>query len=190
MPPTPEEIRAFVIAGHGDFETVKAMLEADPALLNAAHPWSETDHETALMAAAQVGDRQIAEYLLARGAQWDICVAAMMGWREEVARLLAEDPERIRARGSHRIPLLAYAASSGDVELVRMLVEAGANEGLELALENAIRLSHLDVVRWLLEHTHPDLTWRNLRGLTLLAFARQMGNEAAVALLQAHGASE
>ncbi|MCS7011643.1 MAG: ankyrin repeat domain-containing protein [Anaerolineales bacterium] len=189
MPATPEDIREFVIAGHGDLEKVKTMLEANPDLLNAAHPWSETDRETALMAAAQVGDRQIAEYLLARGAQWDICIAAMMGWREEVARLLAEDPERIHARGSHRIPLLAYAASSGEVELVQMLVEAGASEGIPLAMENAIRLGHLEVLRWLLEHTQADLTWRNLRGLTLLEFAQQQGNKEAVALLQAHGAA-
>jgi ankyrin repeat protein len=188
--PSPEQIRDFVIAGHGDFEKVKAMLAETPELLNAAHPWSETDRETALMAAAQVANRQIAEYLIERGAVVDICIASMMGWREKVAEMLAEDPERIHARGAHRIPLLAYAASSGNLELVKMLVESGAGEGVHLALENAIRLGYTAIAAWLLDHFHPDLNWKNLRGKTLLAFASEQGRQELADLLRAHGAAE
>ena len=67
-PLTPEQIRDFVIAAHGNLPRVREMLVANPALLNARHQWAENDWETAIQAAAQVGSAQVAEYLLERGA--------------------------------------------------------------------------------------------------------------------------
>ncbi len=188
-PTTPEQIRDFVTAAHGDFEKVKSMLAEIPELLNAAHPWSETDHETALMAAAQVGNRVIAEYLLKCGAPLDICTGAMLGRGEAVKAQLEKDPKLIHARGAHGIPLLAHAAMNGDVALVRILVESGASEGLAFALHNAVLFHHDDLVRWLLENTQPDLSWKNWQGKTALTVALEGGFESMAALLKEHGAT-
>lgn len=188
-PATPEQIRDFVIAAHGDFEKIKSMLAEIPELLNAAHPWSETDHETALMAAAQVGNRVIAQYLLKCGAPLDICTAAMLGQSKAVKDLLKDDPALIRACGAHGIPLLTHAAMSGDVALVRMLVKSGASEGLAFALHNAVLFHHDDLVRWLLENTRPDLSWKNWQGKTALTVALEGGHESMAALLKERGAT-
>jgi ankyrin repeat protein len=192
MEPTvlsPVDIRDFVIAAHGNLEKVKAMLVEHPDLLEAAHPWDENDRETAIMAAAQAGDRAIAEFLLAQGAPLSITTAAMLGRTQQVAAMLEQDPGLIAARGAHGIPLLAHASLSGDVGLVSMLVGHGAREGLDFALNNAVTFGYEDLVRWLLENTQPDLEWENYEGRTALEVA--LGNNRAeiAALLRRHGAS-
>ncbi len=184
-----ELILEFVIAGHGDLPKVKKLLAEHPALLNASYPWSENDHETALQAAAQVASVPIAEYLLEQGAPLDICSAAMLGRTDDIRRLLDENPALIQARGAHGIPLMAYAAMSGNIELARMLWERGAQEGTALALGSAVEKGQLEMTRWLLQNTRPDLGWKNYQGKTALAIARERGDQAAAALLQEHGAS-
>ena len=64
--PTADEVREFVIAGHGNLAKVKQMLANHPSLLNMAHEWRPGDTETALQGAAHVGSREVAEYLWAR----------------------------------------------------------------------------------------------------------------------------
>src|SRR4051812_25697281 len=63
-----DQIREFVIAGHGNLEKVKQMLAIHPELLNIANVWRPGDTETALQGASHVGNREIAEYLLSLGA--------------------------------------------------------------------------------------------------------------------------
>jgi ankyrin repeat protein len=185
----PEEIRNFVIAAHGDLEKVKTMLAENPGMLDAAHPWEVGDRETAIMAAAQAGNRALAEFLLAQGAPLSITTAAMLGRTQLVAGMLEKDPGLIAARGAHGIPLLAHAALSGDVGLVKMLVERGARDGLDEALSNAVSFGYADLVRWLLENTHPDLGWKDFQGRTALEIATASGNAAIAGLLRRHAAS-
>jgi uncharacterized protein len=187
--PTPEQIRDFVIAGHFDLAKIKSMLAEAPGLLNAAHPWSEGDRETALMAAAQTGNRPIAEYLLDQGAPLDICNAVMLGRRAAVAGMLEKDPGSIQARGAHGIPLLGFAGFSGDPELVRLLVDLGAREGAEFALHNAVTRGDEPLVRWLLENLHPDLGWKNYEQKTALTVALEQGKTVIADLLRSHGAA-
>ncbi|HET8678747.1 MAG TPA: ankyrin repeat domain-containing protein, partial [bacterium] len=71
--PSTELVRDFVIAGHGDLKKVKAMLAQHPDLLNATYEWKPGDHETAIQAAAHVGNAAVAEHLLSRGAPLEIC---------------------------------------------------------------------------------------------------------------------
>ena len=66
-------LREFVIAGHGNLSKVKELLAHHPELLDMPYSWTETDRETAVMAAAQVGNAAVAEYLLAKGAPLSIC---------------------------------------------------------------------------------------------------------------------
>jgi ankyrin repeat protein len=185
---TPELVRAFVIAGHGDLPTVRSMLAGHPDLLNAANEWQPGDTETALQAAAHTGDAAIARFLLAQGAPMDICTAAMLGQRLAVEYLLGEDPNRIRAQGAHGIPLLAHAALSGNVELVAGLVRGGATEGMDAALSNAAAGGHLALAAWLLEYGRPDLSWKNYQGKTALMIARERQDAEMAALLERFGA--
>src|SRR5260370_14723440 len=112
-PPSTELIREFVIAGHGNLEKVKQMLAENPKLLNASYRWNENDTETAIQAAAQVGSADVAQFLLDQGAPLEICTAAMLGMRDEVERVLNDDPRNTKATGPHEIPLLPHSGCVG-----------------------------------------------------------------------------
>src|SRR3990170_617974 len=186
----PELVRAFVIAGHGDLQKVTELLAAHPGLLTMAHVWGPGDTETALQGASHVGVAAVAEYLLSRGAPMEICTPAMLGRREVVEQMLREEPGRVRARGAHGIPLLAHAALSGDVELVALLVERGATDGMDAALSNAVSRGHLALAGWLLEHGRPDPDWMNYQGKTALMIARERQDVEMAALLERFGAGQ
>jgi ankyrin repeat protein len=180
--PTLDQTKAFVIAGHGNLAQVQAMLAENPSLLDRAHAWSETDHETAIQAAAHVGARPIAEFLLAQGAPLALPTAAMLGREDAVRALLEADPNRIHEPGAHGIPLLAHAAWSGDAALVAVLHGQGAVEGASTALCQAVMAGHVEVARWLLAHAAPDLTWRNVQGKTAHDLARERADPALIGL--------
>jgi len=188
IPLTTDQIREFVIAGHGNLAAVQTLLAAEPRLLNAANEWSPGDTETAIQAAAHVGSRAVAEYLLDQGAPLELPTAAMLGRREEVARALAADPATVHTRGAHGIPLLCHAAFSGDTTLVASLYEAGAHEGQTMALANAVAVGARAVAAWLLDNADPDLAWTNWQGRTALDVALERGDEATAALLRSYGA--
>jgi len=59
-----ELVDDFVLKAHGDLDTVKRLLEDEPALVNAARDWGGGDWETGLGAASHVGRRDIALHLL------------------------------------------------------------------------------------------------------------------------------
>jgi len=187
--PTTDEIREFVIAGHGNLAKVKQILATHPDLLNVAYEWRAGDTETALQGAAHVGSREVAEFLLSEGAPLDICTAAMLGRREDVERFLQEDPAKINSNGAHGIPLLTHAAISGDVGLVEMLYRQGATSGVSPGLSLAVSKGHHDVARWLLENGSPDLTWKNFQGKTALEIANENGSHAIAKVLVDHGAN-
>jgi uncharacterized protein len=186
---TNDQIRAFVLAGHSNLEQVQSMLAEQPALLDAAYEWKENDRETAIQAAAHIGNVAIAEYLLAQGAPLAICTAAMLGRRADVERMLQADPQQISAVGAHGIPLLTHAALSGDLELIQWLVGRGADDGMSAALHNAVSKGHTELTRWLLENGNPDLSLQNFQGQTSLQMAQARGFDAIARLLQDHGAS-
>ena len=189
LPPlTTEQIRDFVIAGHGNLPRVREMLAARPDLLNATYQWNEDDPETAIQAAAQSGSAQVAEYLLERGAHLDICTAAMLGRKDTVEKMLDADPELINARGAHGISLMAHVAWSNNVELAKMLFERGARQGMSLALGNAVMKGNVAMARWVIQHGNPDFGWKNYEGKSLVAIAGETPNKDMINLLREHGA--
>lgn len=189
QPDDSELIREFVIAGHGNLARVKEMLAEHPELLNAAYPWSQTDRETAIIAAGQVGNVAVAEYLLAKGAPLSICTAAMLGRQRDVEQFLGISSESIRELGAHGIPLLAHAALSGNRELVQMLVERGATDGMSSALHNAVGRGYQEVALWILDNGRPDLTWKNYQGKTALEVALERKDDALIRMLREHDSS-
>jgi ankyrin repeat protein len=179
-----ETIKAFVIAGHGNLEKVKSMLEAEPGLLEVKHPWSETDFESALGAASHVGNTQIAMYLLEQGAKLEITTAAMLGDLVAIRNILDADSSLIETNGAHGISLLTHGVISGDPAFVDFLITSGATSGASMALNIAIEVGNIDIIKMLLERTKPDLTWKNMKGKTALEIAREYNQNDIVALLE------
>jgi hypothetical protein len=110
----PTLVQAFVGNAHGDIEAVRAALDAEPQLVNAAWDWGGGDWETAPGAAAHMGRRDIAELLLEHGARLDLFAAAMLGEVEIVRAILAARPHMRSAVGPHGIPLRAHAEAGGE----------------------------------------------------------------------------
>ena len=117
----PKLVMEFVGQAHGNLDRVRELLDEAPTLLNATHDWGGGDWETALGAAAHMGRRDIALFLLERGARIDLFAAAMLGHLDLVKTILTTYPESRRHPGPHGIPLLAHAEAGG--EEARTVVE-------------------------------------------------------------------
>jgi hypothetical protein len=121
----PAKVQAFVASAHGDLDDVRSLLQEEPALVNAAWDWGGGDWETGLGAAAHMGRRQIALYLLEHGARLDLFAAAMLGYFDIVTAILSDFPEMRDALGPHGIPLVEHARVGGaDARAVLELLDA------------------------------------------------------------------
>lgn len=145
-------VEECVGAAHGDPDRVRELVERHPELVNARAPWNETPVE----AAAQLGRRDIIEYLLARGAPLDLFTACVLGRRDVVEAELAADPARATARGVHDLPVLYFAAIGGQREVAELLLAAGAgvNEASPAAapIHGAVMGRSAELIGWLLQH--------------------------------------
>jgi hypothetical protein len=111
---SPNIVNEFVAQAHGDLNRVKEFLEQEPMLINAAWNWGGGDWETALGAAAHMGRKDIALYLLEQGARIDIFAAAMLGHIEIVRVVIQAFPDTLNVPGPHGIPLIAHAKAGGE----------------------------------------------------------------------------
>src|SRR5215218_3430026 len=87
-----EVVKEFVIAGHGKIERVKEMLEQYPNLLYCRYDWGNGDFEEALEGAGHVGNKDIAQYLIAQGARPNLFVLAMLGETELIRSAVEKFP--------------------------------------------------------------------------------------------------
>jgi hypothetical protein len=110
----PDLVKDFVIAGHGNLEKTRTMLDAEPGLLNCTWDWGGGDFEMAIGGAGHMGRADIAEFLIARGSRFDIFVAAMLGKLDVVKALLAAYPNLAQSKGPHGITLITHAEKGGD----------------------------------------------------------------------------
>src|SRR5262245_48757269 len=94
----PEMVREAVVASHGNVKRIKELVDAHPALARAAYDWGFGDWEDCLGAASHVGSREIAEYLIAKGARPTLFSATMLGQLDAVKAFIAAQP------GAQRIP--------------------------------------------------------------------------------------
>jgi hypothetical protein len=106
-------VQEFVGKAHADLEAVKELLLREPALVNSSWDWGGGDWETGLGAAAHMGRRDIAAYLLDHGARLDLFTAAMLGNFDIVRSTLEIYPDSINIPGPHGIPLIAHAKAGG-----------------------------------------------------------------------------
>ena len=113
-----------------------------------------TNWESAVLTALQFGYLDTARALAARGVRLDFIMYAGLGDRDAVARLLPD------ADADSRQKALALAAQHGHADVVRLLVDAGADpngynpEGYHshtTPLHQAVWANHMEVVRLLVE---------------------------------------
>src|SRR5579859_6351098 len=104
-----ELVHEFVGNAHGDLNRVRELLAEEPRLVNAAWDWGGGDWETGLGAAAHMGRKDIALYLLDSGARLDLFAAAMLGKLSIVQAALEAFPGAHRIHGPHGISLLNHA---------------------------------------------------------------------------------
>lgn len=113
-PLAPELVKEFVIAGHGNLEKVKELLDKQHGLLNACWDWGGGDFETAIEGAGHVGNRPLAEYLLSKGARMNVFCAAMLGRLDIVQSTLTAFPNLKTSKGPHGLMLLHHAQKGGE----------------------------------------------------------------------------
>ncbi|HET9371871.1 MAG TPA: hypothetical protein VFO19_16540 [Vicinamibacterales bacterium] len=110
----PALVQEVVGVAHRDLARVRELVGGRPTLANAAVDWGFGDWESALGAASHVGNRDIAEYLIAHGARPTLFSAAMLGQLDIVKAFVALSPGCQRIKGPHGIPLLSHAQAGGD----------------------------------------------------------------------------
>jgi hypothetical protein len=123
-------VKEFVIAGHGDFPKVKAMLQETPNLIYSKFDWGNGDFEAAIEGAGHVGNKEIANYLLEAGSRVTIYVLAMLGKTDLVKPIIETYPALMTAKGPHGFTLLHHAKVGGKdaEELYAYLQEKGMKD--------------------------------------------------------------
>ncbi len=122
-------IGQFVAKSHGDMDTIQALIKKEPELVHASWDWGGGDFESGLNAASHVGRRDIAEYLLERGARLDVAAAVMLGMTGVVREMMKVQPKLHEVVGAHNIPMLSHAILGKEPadEVFQSLLSAGAN---------------------------------------------------------------
>ena len=110
----PELVQEFVGKSHGDLARVKELYAQEPGLLNASWDWGGGDFETGLEAAGHVGNREIALFLLEKGARMNVFCAAMLGRLDIVKAVLTAFPELKNSKGPHGLMLKHHAMKGGE----------------------------------------------------------------------------
>ena len=103
----------FVIYAHSELDMVKLLVDKYPVVLNATVDWGGGDWESGLGGASHMGRRDIALFLLEKGARIDIFAAAALGYLDVVKATLTANPGLIDAKGPHGIPLMVHAKQGG-----------------------------------------------------------------------------
>ena len=141
-PAVDESIVAEVVGvSHFNFERLQTLVNTRPELARATWDWGFGDWETAVGAASHVGRRDIALYLLSKGARPDIFTYAMLGSFQAVKLMVESVPGIQTIMGPHGISLLQHAKTGLDdaanpnksesaklVDYLESLGDAGGNK--------------------------------------------------------------
>jgi hypothetical protein len=110
---SPDLVREMVGVSHNNLARVKELLALHSTLARASWDWGFGDWEDALGAASHVGNREIAEALLANGARPSIFSAAMLGQLDVVRAFITASPGIEATPGPHGITLFRHATAGG-----------------------------------------------------------------------------
>lgn len=191
-----ENTQAFIAAvTAGDLDQVRAMLDAQPELVQA-----RTERgNSALLAAIYYGKRAVADLLIERGAPLSLFEAAAAGRTELVRQRLEAEPGLLNACAPDGFQPLGLAAYFGHTDLVDELLARGADPNRPAQNSMRVQALHaavaneknpqaaLQITRALLAHG-AQVNARQEGGWTPLHEAAHHGQAALVHLLLAHGA--
>jgi hypothetical protein len=123
-------VKEFVIAGHGKLDKVKEMLEEYPNLLFCRYDWGNGDFEEAIEGAGHVGNKEIANYLIEKGARPNLFVLTTLGETTIVKSAIEKYPSLLTAKGPHGLTLLHHATKGGEAskELLDYFKSKGLSE--------------------------------------------------------------
>jgi ankyrin repeat protein len=201
----------------GDLAKVKQLIQADATLVNAKDPrgrtplhWASSaeiaqlllDNKadvnakdnaglTPLSTSIQSDNGDVSNVLLAHGATLDIFTASALGKKDDVARFLGQDPALVNARTPDGRTALYWAALTGQIEVVKLLIankaDVHARDKLnEMPLHAAVSNGHKEVVDLLLAN-HADVNAKAKNNRTALDIA-VMADEGEIAkMLREHG---
>ena len=110
----PALVRETVGASHGRFDRVRELVTACPELAKSCWDWGFGDWESPVEAAAHTGNRDIAKFLIDRGARPNLFTFAMLGQLDVVRALLAAQPGLRDATGPHGLSLWHHAQVGGE----------------------------------------------------------------------------
>ena len=125
-----EKVKDFVGAGHNNLDKVKQLLTEFPTLVYSTWDWGGGDFETGLEGAGHVGNKDIANFLIEKGARTNLFVLTMLGKTQLVKAWLETYPQYLFAKGPHGYTLLHHAQRGGDdaKELADYLQSRGLKE--------------------------------------------------------------
>lgn len=107
-------VKEFVTVSHGNFPRMKEMLDNEPLLLHVSYDWGGGDYESGIEAAGHVGNKEIANHLLAKGARYNIYLACMLGHLDTVKNVLTFNPGLLNSKGPHGFTMLHHALKGAD----------------------------------------------------------------------------
>jgi uncharacterized protein len=124
MPEVSSSSAAFIDAiKAGEFDRVKAMVSAEPTLIDAK---SRTG-ESAILTAVYHRQKEIANLLVARGVALSIFEACAAGEMERVERLVADDRTAMNRQSADGWTPLHLAAFFGHMKIAELLLAEGAD---------------------------------------------------------------
>ncbi len=125
-----EIVKEFVGVSHGKFDRMKEMVDNDHLLLHVSYDWGGGDYESGIEAAGHVGNKEIAAYLLGKGARYNIYLASMLGHLDIVKQVLTMNPQLLNSKGPHGFTMLHHAMKGGEESkaVVDYLQSLGAKE--------------------------------------------------------------
>ena len=124
-----EQVRAVVGAAHANFDLVKELVDNQPELAKASYDWGFGDWESALGAAAHMGRKDIAEYLMENGARPNLFTWAMLGKLNVVKSIIETNQDIRKLHGPHGFNLMHHAT----IRINRKMLE-----GSELARQEEL----------------------------------------------------
>ena len=120
----PDNAAAFIDAiKAGEFERVKAMVSAEPTLIDARSGTGES----AILTAVYHRQKEIVNLLVARGAPLDLFEASAAGEIERVERLLGDAGDTLNAHSADGWTPLHLAAFFGHTKIAEALLARGAD---------------------------------------------------------------
>ena len=112
----PEIVSSIVGSSQSNLEKVKSLVDPRPELARAVWEWRFGDWESAIGAASHVGRRDIALYLMEKGARPTMFTFAMLGAYEVVKSMVEYAPGIQQTMGPHGISLLQHAKAGSRMQ--------------------------------------------------------------------------